>query len=205
MVAKRAVKAQAVASELPATRQNADYLDYKKNENSTQTKLSKSYDASVGFAGSQGSASQMMPKAMANIGKASVHGIWSYQGSKNFVDHGKVYASMGDRAQSVDPDSGKVLWSRVPGKGLLTPPAIVNGKLFVGSDSGGFHALSAKDGAELWSVPLGESVSFQPAVSRGRVYVVTDTGSLYCLNTGDARDDGWLMWGATPAHNGLPQ
>jgi hypothetical protein len=24
------------------------------------------------------------------------------------------------------------------------------------------------------------------------------------LETGDSLDDGWLMWGANPAHNGLP-
>ena len=25
------------------------------------------------------------------------------------------------------------------------------------------------------------------------------------LVAGDPQDDGWLMWGATPAHNGLPE
>jgi hypothetical protein len=35
--------------------------------------------------------------------------------------------------------------------------------------------------------------------------VPTAQGSLFCLETGDAQDDGWLMWGATPAHNGVAE
>ena len=49
----------------------------------------------------------------------------------------------------------------------------------------------------------GEPVTFQPAVARGRVYVTSATGSLFGLETGDAKDDGWHMWGATAAHNGV--
>ena len=45
-------------------------------------------------------------------------------------------------------------------------------------------------------------VVFQPVVAGGRVYVSGNTGTLYCLETGDARDDGWLMWGGNAAHNG---
>ena len=30
----------------------------------------------------------------------------------------------------------------------------------------------------------------------------TQAGSLFCLETGDPGDDGWLMWGAGPNHNG---
>ena len=52
---------------------------------------------------------------------------------------------------------------------------------------------------------VGEPVVFQPAVAKGRVYVSTAAGSLCGLETGDSKDDGWLMWGATAAHNGLPK
>jgi hypothetical protein len=51
-------------------------------------------------------------------------------------------------------------------------------------------------------VRLGEPILFQPAVACGRVYAATHAGSLYCLETGDPKDDGWLMWGAGPEHNG---
>jgi outer membrane protein assembly factor BamB len=85
---------------------------------------------------------------------------------------------------------------------VLTPPAIVNGKVFVGTASGDVYALSEKTGDVLWKVELGESISFQPTVANGRIYVGTDRGSLFCLLTGDAADDGWYMWGANAAHNG---
>jgi hypothetical protein len=39
-------------------------------------------------------------------------------------------------------------------------------------------------------------------VAVGRVYVSTSKGSLIAIETGDAKDDGWLMWGANAAHNG---
>jgi hypothetical protein len=54
-------------------------------------------------------------------------------------------------------------------------------------------------------VRLGEPVVFQPAVARGRVYAATHAGNLFCLETGDPDDDGWLMWGAGPDHNGVLQ
>ena len=82
--------------------------------------------------------------------------------------------------------------------------ATVNGKLFMGTTDGRVLCLSAATGEKLWSVEVGEPVLFQPVVAAGRVYAVTHYGSLFCLETGDPLDDGWLMWGANPAHNGLP-
>ena len=49
---------------------------------------------------------------------------------------------------------------------------------------------------------LGEPVVFQPATANGRVFVPTSKGSLFCVETGDEADDGWLMWGGSPGHNG---
>lgn len=208
MVSARPAQVAGVIKDLPETQQHADYLDYQKRSASRAEKTSQLLDGTVGFAGNKGSA--LMSMARANIGQASVHGIWAYQGSKNFIDHGKLYSSMGDRTQSVDPASGKVIWSRLLNDsnkaattdGVLTPPTIVNGKVFVGNNSGYLYSLSAKDGEVLWRVYLGEAISFQPAVSHGRVYVATNQGTIYCLNTKEAADDGWLMWGGSAGHNG---
>src|SRR2546423_15138211 len=86
---------------------------------------------------------------------------------------------------------------------VRTPPALGNDKAFLGSSLGDVICLSADSGKELWRANVGEPVLFQPAVVEGRVYVSTGSGSLFCLETGQARDDGWQMWGGNSAHNGL--
>src|SRR5262249_23061679 len=155
-----------------------------------------------------------MAQAVANLGTGHVHGVWAYQGSKPFVSGGRLYAAHGDTVSAADPRSDHIHWKKTlgpaPGQGEelldspLTPPAVVNGKLFLGSAHGAVHCLSAGTGEELWSVAIGEPVVFQPAVAGGRVYVGTDAGSLICFETGDPGDDGWLMWGADATHNGRP-
>ncbi len=207
VMASRAIGPGSPVKELSATLQKADYLDYGKRKASRAEQLNEQLDGSVGFGGVNKGAAKMAP-AMANLGQASVHGIWSYQGSKPFVYRGRLYSSMGNRTMSVEPESGKAIWSRELGKDsaaideALTPPAMVNGKVFVGTSKGDVYALSAETGAVLWKVNVGEPVVFQLTVAQGRVYAATSQGSLICLNTGDARDDGWYMWGATAQHNG---
>jgi Ca-activated chloride channel family protein len=204
LAARPAASAMAVTVDMAATRKEADYLDYNKRQMSSAERKSQSMDAMVGFGGSSKGAALIAP-AQANLGQASVHGIWAYQGSKPFASGGRLYSSMGDETRSTDIKTGKVIWSRkMPAKdeGVLSPPAIVNGKVFVGTASGEVYALSASTGDVLWKAELGEPVAFQPIVANGRVCVGTNSGSLYCLNTGDARDDGWPMWGGSAAHNG---
>jgi Ca-activated chloride channel family protein len=195
-----------------ATSRKADYLDHaKRMRRSPRYAASAEKDAGVGVGGFKGSAK--MHQAMGNLGHAQVHSVWAYQGSKPFVSRGRLFAAHGDTVSAADPRSDQVFWKKTlgpaPGEGEelldspLTPPAIVNGKLFFGSVHGAVHCLSAETGEELWSVPVGEPVIFQPAVANGRVYVGTDSGTLVCFETGDPRDDGWLMWGANGAHNGL--
>ncbi len=209
VLAARPLAPAAPVREYAATRQDADYLDYSKRVSTGAERKSQSLDAAVGFAGpNKGSA----PIALArtNLGQASVHGIWAYQGSKPFFDRGRLYSSMGDTVRAVDPASGRVLWSRELHQrgrrgfedGVLTPPSIANGKIFVANSAGDVFALSSDNGDILWTASLGEAVAFQPAVANGRVYIGTNQGSLYCMATGDPRDDGWYMWGGTAAHNG---
>ncbi|HXG10279.1 MAG TPA: PQQ-binding-like beta-propeller repeat protein [Gemmataceae bacterium] len=196
--------------DLPATIRAADYLDYSKRMASPNEKLNQTYDNSVGFA--QGKGDAKIEQAITNLGQASVAGIWAYQGSKPFLSGGRLYSCMGDTLKCVDPRTEQVIWRKALGRkepnaelldSVLTPPALVNNKVFVGTIDGEVYCLSAGTGEVLWSVRLGEPIVFQPAVARGRVYVSTSKGSLFCLETGDPKDDGWLMWGATAGHNGL--
>jgi hypothetical protein len=51
--------------------------------------------------------------------------------------------------------------------------------------------------------PSGEPIVIQPEIVHGRDFGTSQAGSLFCLETGDPADDGWLMWGRGPDHNGL--
>jgi len=212
VVARRGNAPAAPILDLPRTMRQADYLDYEKRVAvSGRERISQSLDASVGFAGANNKGSANMIMTRSNLGQGSVHGVWAYQGSKPFIDRGRVFSSMGNAVICTDALSGKVLWTRTLDAdktraqldSSLTPPAIVNGKVFVASIFGEVLALSAQTGDTLWSVDIGEPVAFQPAIARGRIYVATNSGSVFSFDTGDTRDDGWRMWGATSRHNGL--
>ncbi len=196
-----------------ATAQPADWLDHgKRKQRSPLYAASQMADGFVGFANYKGDAK--IDQAMKNLGVGHVHGVWAYQGSKPFLYRRRLYSGLGDTLTCVDPHTEEVVWKRILREraderelldSALTPPVLVNGKVFVGTIFGDVWCLSSQSGEVLWSVRLGEPIVFQPAVAQGRVYVSTSAGSLYCLETGDPRDDGWLMWGATAAHNGLPE
>jgi outer membrane protein assembly factor BamB len=124
-----------------------------------------------------------------------------------------VYSAVGDTLLCADPHSQEVYWKkRLYDRhdeaevldNLLTPPAVVNGRLFVGTILGEVCCLSAETGEVLWRDALDEPVIFQPAVMGGRVYAPTGAGSLFCIETGVPGNDGWPMWGGSAAHNGMP-
>jgi outer membrane protein assembly factor BamB len=212
-LAARGVSPDASTKTYTETAGLANYLDFaKRQKGSPRYAGAFLADASVGFGGFKGDAKVHL--AMKNLGHGHVYGVWAYQGSKPFVSRGHVYSALGDTVHCVDPCSGEVRWKKRLGKenareelldSVLTPPAIVNGKLFVGSIFGDLFCLSANSGNVLWSFQLNEAVIFQPAVAQGRVYVTTEVGGLYCIETGDPGDHGWHMWGATAAHNGLAE
>ncbi len=219
-VANRGTAKVSEVRDYPATQRDADYLDYAKKASSPTEAGKQSADAGVGFGGGKGDAK--IAQATTNLGEGSVVGVWAYQGSKPFMYKGRLYSCMGDRVQCVDPKTEKVIWSHVverPGKkkdekepvkkplldSILTPPALANDRVFVGTTFGDVVCLSAQTGEVIWTAGIGEPIIFQPAIAKGRVYVSTNTGHLYAVETGDAKDDGWLMWGGSAAHNGLPK
>jgi outer membrane protein assembly factor BamB len=197
----------------PGTERAADYLDHaKRQRRSPHYAAQARFDSSVGFAGHKGDAK--IHQAMCNLGQGHVYGVWAFQGSKPFVTRGRLYSGQGDTVHCADPESKEVFWKRklcesTEGEevldNLLTPPATVNGKLFLGTLDGRVLCLDSGSGELLWELRVGEPILFQPAVAEGRVFVGTTAGSLVCLETGDAEDDGWQMWGAGPAHNGVEE
>jgi Ca-activated chloride channel homolog len=209
-LAGRGVKLNDTIVALKDTARPADYLDYKKRAMASPVEgMNKTADANVGFAG--GVPAAKLSQSTANLGQATVCGVWSYQGSRPFVYKDKLISSMGDVVKCVDLAGDKVQWKKElhptkPGETVVdsgvTPPAIVNGRIFVGTSKGEVICLSAETGAELWRATVGEPIVFQPAVAQGRVYVSSNKGTLFCIETGDAADHGWLMWGGNAQHNG---
>jgi Ca-activated chloride channel family protein len=189
----------------------ADYLNYARRQaESTLEMSSVTLDGTVGFGMSKGDSS--MEHSQVNLGQGTVAGIWSYQGSRPFMYRNRLYNAAGRSVQCVDPVSGDILWKTKVVDGtkplvdhMLTPPVLVNAKVIVGTATGEVICLDAESGEWIWRESIGEAISFQPAVAHGRVYIPTAAGSLHCLDTADPGDDGWLMWGGTPAHNGLKE
>jgi len=191
------------------TRQKAEYLDLKhRRRRSSKFRSDSQQDAGVGFASFKGHSK--MHQAERLLGRSSVAGVWSYQGSKPFIAGGRKFSSMGSTLKCVDLESGKTAWEHrlvpddVPVDSLVTPPSLAGGKVFVGTDRGFVHCLAQDTGKELWQVRVGSGLVFPPAVTSGWCVAGTANGQLVAFETGDRNDDGWQMWGGTAAHNGLP-
>jgi outer membrane protein assembly factor BamB len=209
-IAGKGAAKDAPVANLPGTEQKADYLDLGKRIQGSPLQQSYSkQDASVGFGTAPTGAG--LGGAGMNLGQNTVNGIWAYQGSKPFIYNNLLYSCMGDSVKCVDPQTQKVKWQKdlknADNKkplvdAALTPPAIVNGKMFMGTSAGQIVCMSAESGKVLWTATVEGSISFQPAVANGMVYVSTNNGAIYAIETGDARDHGWLMWGANAEHNG---
>jgi Ca-activated chloride channel family protein len=205
---------------LPQTERAALYLDPREQRGTGGIVLSSSHnesadaeayhqlkgDSAVGFAAVPAAAK--LESAEKNVGVKTVCGAWAYQGSRPSVAAGRSYAAMGDVLFCHDLRRGSILWERsfkqakpMEGMRFLTPPSLANGKVFLSTAQGDVLCLSG-EGKVLWSVNVGRPMAFQPCVMKGRVFVGTNGGEVIAIETGDAKDDGWPMWGGSPAHNG---
>jgi outer membrane protein assembly factor BamB len=66
----------------------------------------------------------------------------------------------------------QTLWSYTTGSGVYSSPAVVDGRVYVGSDN--VYALNASTGVRIWNYATGSYVRSSPAVSGGIVYVGSD-------------------------------
>jgi parallel beta-helix repeat protein len=70
------------------------------------------------------------------------------------------------------PDTNRTLWIYQTGGDVVSSPAVVDGRVFVGSWDWNFYCLDYATGAELWKVNIGGwPYSSSPAVANGIVYV----------------------------------
>lgn len=162
-------------------------------------------DASVGFA--HAPAAAKMHDVSRLTGEGHVSRAWRFQGSRPIVVNGIAYDTVGDRLEARALDTRAVIWSWTDasaeeGERRLTPPAVANGRLLIGTWDGRLVSFDALDGRKRWDVAAGAPCHWQPVMMGGRVFAGLEDGSLVAFETGDPLDDGWPMWGGGPGHNG---
>jgi outer membrane protein assembly factor BamB len=162
-------------------------------------------DAAVGFSHQPAAAKLSFAERL--IGESRVSRAWRFQGSRPVVSAGILFETAGDRLDATEIASGRLLWSfsdanGTDGERRLTPPAVANGHVLLGTWDGRLVSLEALTGRVRWAVEVGAPVHWQPVMCSGRVFAGLENGSVVCLQTGDASDDGWPMWGGSPGHNG---
>ena len=121
------------------------------------------------------------------------------------------------------PERLELLWTFKTGGPVKSSAAIVQDRVFVGSDDGNVYALGLADGKKVWAFKTGGGVESSPLVLEGKVFVGSSDGLLYALEaatgklawkyeTGDKILGGpnWVKMGAengadvSPAAPGIP-
>jgi outer membrane protein assembly factor BamB len=82
--------------------------------------------------------------------------------------------------------SGGPKWKFTTGSGILSSPAVVDGKVYFNSNDGYTYCLDAYNGTMIWnhatSQPLMTKFGSSPAVVGGKVYIGPDDGYFYVLD-----------------------
>lgn len=84
--------------------------------------------------------------------------------------------------------TGFKIWSFEPAHYFSSPsPAIVGGRVYIGSPDKNIYCLDATDGSVIWSYTTGNVVTTSPVVVNNKLYVISIHDKLYCLDaiTGD--------------------
>ena len=105
---------------------------------------------------------------------------WSYW--RGDIDHPGVAL---DQAGPMDISYPK--WIFETDGPVTSSPAIVSGKVYVGSYDQNIYCLDAYTGESVWTFPTEDDFCSSVAVSGGRVFTGPDDGYIYCIeaNTGD--------------------
>jgi len=104
---------------------------------------------------------------------------------------------------SIAPNTNNTLWTYTTGDDVWSSPAVVDGKVYVGSYDNKTYCLDASDGALIWNYTTGDDVTSSPAVVDGKVYVGSYDDKVYCLNASAASmtPDEREIWNYTTGGN----
>ena len=88
------------------------------------------------------------------------------------------------------PDNLKIDWRFQTGGPVVSTPAVVGNKLYIGAETGYLYCLDADTGEEIWGYKTGKAITSSPAVYDGKVYFGSLDHFIYCLDA----SDGGLEW-----------
>ncbi len=80
------------------------------------------------------------------------------------------------------PETSSLAWSSFAGGWLESSPAVVDDKVFIGSEDDNVYCFDARTGLFIWSFPTGQEVVGSPAISEGKVYIGSADYKVYCLD-----------------------
>jgi len=83
---------------------------------------------------------------------------------------------------STAPNTNNTIWNYPTDDNVYSSPAVVDGKVYVGSDDRKVYCLNASTGAHIWNYTTGSFVRSSPAVDDGKVYVGSYDNKTYCLD-----------------------
>jgi outer membrane protein assembly factor BamB/protocatechuate 3,4-dioxygenase beta subunit len=114
------------------------------------------------------------------------------------VVNGLVYVGkMGgeyERMWCFNADTGSAVWSYPVFGGVLSSPAVINGKIYFCGRHNNTFCLDAYTGEKIWNFTTGEGATSSPAVTNGKVYFSGGWDyNVYCLNA----DTGVKIWNFT--------
>jgi outer membrane protein assembly factor BamB len=118
-------------------------------------------------------------------GAADSHGNSGFSVAQSTVDWWPMFhhdLNHTGNSTSVVHEYIESLWNYTTGGGVRCSPAVVDGKVFVGSEDGYLYALNATTREPINSAWIGAVSYSSPAVAGGRVFVGSINGSIYALD-----------------------
>jgi outer membrane protein assembly factor BamB len=80
------------------------------------------------------------------------------------------------------PNTNKILWTYTVGDYMYSSPAVVEGRVYFGSENSKMYCLNASSGTLLWSYTTGDRIWSSPAVTDGKIFFGSRDGKVYCLD-----------------------
>jgi len=93
-------------------------------------------------------------------------------------------------SESSAPVTNHITWKYKTYGPLRSSPAVVSGRVYVGSGDNHVYCLNASTGTNMWKYETGDYVHSSPAVVNDKVFVGSRDGYVYCLNS----SNGSLIW-----------